>query len=37
MAAFVVRVPYTPDEYNRLTMAERDAIIEAWNSANARK
>jgi len=31
MATFVVNLGFTPADYWALTLAERDAIIRAWN------
>lgn len=32
MAMFVINLHYTPAEYYALTLAERDAIVTAWNA-----
>ena len=36
MAQFVVHLKMSPEEYYRLTFAERNAIVAAWNKANKR-
>jgi hypothetical protein len=32
MAMFAINLHYTPAEYYALTLAERDAIVTAWNA-----
>lgn len=37
MASFVVSFNFSPQDYYTMTLAERDAIITAYNKANRKR
>lgn len=37
MARFVVNLGFRPEEYYRLTLGERNAIVVAWNKQQQRR